>query len=97
MTVAVSRVTGKGQVQVPKEIRQALGIRVGDDLVFRLFPDGTVTVRVRKRRRLSELAGALHPRQPFPGVEAEEDATRRAVAEAVAGEDSSDPRGVAGR
>lgn len=74
------RVTGKGQVQVPKEIRDALGIRVGDELVFHLA-DNFFTARVRKKRRLSELAGVLSPRRPFPGVEQEEEGTKRALAE----------------
>lgn len=78
------RVTGKGQVQVPKEIREALGIRVGDELVFQLSGD-QLTVRLRKRRRLSELAGVLSPRRPFPGIQEEEEGTRRAVAAKIAG------------
>ena len=79
-TTGTGRVTGKGQVQVPKEIRDALGIRVGDELVFYLTDD-SLTVRVRKRRQLSELAGVLSPRRTFPGVEQEEEGTKRAFAE----------------
>ncbi|MGQ9513273.1 AbrB/MazE/SpoVT family DNA-binding domain-containing protein [Thermodesulfitimonas sp.] len=77
------RVTGKGQVQVPKEIREALGIRVGDELVFQLSGD-QLTVRLRKRRRLSELAGVLPSRHPFPGIQEEEEGTKRAVAAKIA-------------
>jgi AbrB family looped-hinge helix DNA binding protein len=74
----VGRVTGKGQVQIPKEIRDALGIRIGDELVFRLTDD-SLSVHVRKRRRLSELAGALLPRRPFPGIDEEEKETKQAA------------------
>ncbi|MEW6230332.1 MAG: AbrB/MazE/SpoVT family DNA-binding domain-containing protein [Bacillota bacterium] len=74
----VGRVTGKGQVQIPKEIRDALGIRIGDELVFRLA-DESLSVHVRKRRRLSELAGALSPRRPFPGIDEEEKETKQAA------------------
>jgi len=74
------RITGKGQVQVPKEIRDALGIRVGDELIFNLTDDSLI-IRVRRRRRLSELAGVLSPRRTFPGVEQEEEETKRALVE----------------
>ena len=37
---ATARVTSKGQVTVPVEIRRALGIETGDDLHFDLEPGG---------------------------------------------------------
>ncbi len=33
---AASKVTSKGQVTVPKAVRDALGIKEGDDVVFRV-------------------------------------------------------------
>ena len=33
---AAARVTSKGQVTVPKAVRDALGIREGDEIVFRV-------------------------------------------------------------
>ena len=38
MITGVGTVTGKGQVQVPKEIREAIGIVPGDELVFEVAP-----------------------------------------------------------
>jgi AbrB family looped-hinge helix DNA binding protein len=81
---ATGRVTGKGQVQVPKEIRDALNISTGDELLFELASDKTFLVHVRNRRRLSELAGILTPKQPFLGIEEEEEATKRMVAKQAA-------------
>lgn len=33
---AAARVTSKGQITVPKAVRDALGIRAGDEVVFRV-------------------------------------------------------------
>ena len=37
-----SKVTAKGQTTVPKSVRQALGIRSGDQIAYRLDESGTV-------------------------------------------------------
>jgi len=55
----VSTVSEKGQVTLPKPLREALGIRSGQRVEFEL--DGEV-IRVRKRPdrdRLAELYGSL--------------------------------------
>jgi antitoxin PrlF len=40
-----ARVTSKGQVTVPKAVRDALGIKEGDDLVFRVEGDRAIVAR----------------------------------------------------
>ena len=45
----VSTVTDKGQVTLPKAIRDRLGIRPGTKLDFELDADGTLRVRVLTR------------------------------------------------
>ena len=50
--------TSKGQITVPREIRDRLGLKAGDKLTFTLLSDGTVVVRA-KTRRLADLAGLL--------------------------------------
>lgn len=35
-----ARLTSKGQVTIPKDIRDRLGLRKGDDLVFQETPSG---------------------------------------------------------
>jgi antitoxin PrlF len=42
---AVARVTSKGQVTVPKSVRDALGITQGDQLVFRVEGSRAVLAR----------------------------------------------------
>ena len=65
--MSISRMTSKGQVTIPAEVRKALAIEQGDDLVFEVNPDQTARLRVLKRQRLSELYGALPATRPFPG------------------------------
>lgn len=61
--------TSKGQVTVPREIRDRLGLVPGDKMAFALLSDGTVVMRP-KTRRLAELAGSLtRPGQPRVAVE----------------------------
>lgn len=38
----MTRVTSKGQVTIPKEIREKLGIRPGDEIVFEPAEEGYV-------------------------------------------------------
>jgi AbrB family looped-hinge helix DNA binding protein len=61
--------TSKGQVTVPREIRDRLGLTSGDKLSFTLLSDGTVVMRA-KTRRLLDLAGSLtRPGQPKVTIE----------------------------
>lgn len=61
--------TTKGQVTVPREIRDRLGLKSGDKMAFTMLSDGTVVMRP-KTRRLADLAGSLtRPRQPKVAVE----------------------------
>lgn len=61
--------TTKGQVTVPREIRDRLGLKSGDKMTFTMLSDGTVVMRP-KTRRLAELAGALtRAGQPKVAVE----------------------------
>ncbi|MBE0547917.1 MAG: AbrB/MazE/SpoVT family DNA-binding domain-containing protein [Rubrivivax sp.] len=62
--------TSKGQVTVPREIRDRLGLKSGDKMAFTMLSDGTVVMRP-KTRRLADLAGSLtRAGQPKVAVEA---------------------------
>jgi AbrB family looped-hinge helix DNA binding protein len=52
-------VTDKGQLTVPKAIRDQFGIEPGSKLDFDLLPDGTLRVRVL-RQGSGQLYGLLH-------------------------------------
>lgn len=59
--------TSKGQTTIPKEIRESLGMKPGDQMTFTLMPDTTVVMRL-KSKTISALAGVLHKkgRKPLP-------------------------------
>lgn len=44
-----SKITGKGQTTVPKRVRDTLGVRFGDEIVYRVTGDGAVTVENARR------------------------------------------------
>lgn len=53
---AAARVTSKGQVTVPKDVRDALGIKEGDRIIFRVEGDRAVLARTPD---FLELAGTI--------------------------------------
>ena len=50
--MAEATITSKGQVTIPADIRQALGLAMGDLVVFTLLEDGTTVMRAKKRSLL---------------------------------------------
>jgi len=67
--------TSKGQVTLPKEIRDRLGLDAGSTLDFQLLPDNTITARevtadARRIRGIlkSPLAGPLTVEQMDEGI-----------------------------
>lgn len=52
--------TSKGQITIPQSIRQALGLRAGERVVFTRLSDGTTVMRA-KTRSVLELKGLLKP------------------------------------
>lgn len=60
-----STVTSKGQVTLPKEIREHLHVKAGDRLDFVVDDAGQVTVQPA-RSRLADLWGMLHDPERRP-------------------------------
>jgi AbrB family looped-hinge helix DNA binding protein len=54
--------TSKGQVTIPKAVRDELGLRVGDKVAFRVLEDGTVVVEP-ETVDLLDLANILRPKR----------------------------------
>ena len=79
--MATAKVTSKGQITIPKPVREALGVRTGDRVVFQVREDGVVEMRPRTGDLLS-LAGMLVAENA--GVTVEDMDT--AIAEAVTAE-----------
>lgn len=76
-----STVTSKGQTTIPKELRDAMGIKEGTPLRWKL-ENGVLTVRP-KSKRIEEFAGLLGPppNERHVTVEQMDDAIGQAVAE----------------
>jgi AbrB family looped-hinge helix DNA binding protein len=53
-----AKLTSKGQITIPKEVREALGLHTGDRLAFRVHDNGTVVVEAEKVS-LTSLRGAV--------------------------------------
>lgn len=53
---AAAKVTSKGQVTVPKAVREALGLKEGDEVVFRVDGDRAVLARTP---HFLDLAGSV--------------------------------------
>jgi AbrB family looped-hinge helix DNA binding protein len=70
-----AKLTSKGQLTLPEDVRRKLGVESGDRVIFELEGD-EVRVRAEKRRPLSVLRGSLPARQEYPGREAERRAAR---------------------
>ncbi|MGH2457463.1 MAG: AbrB/MazE/SpoVT family DNA-binding domain-containing protein [Chloroflexota bacterium] len=56
-----ARVTNKGQLTVPRQVRRLLGIRAGDDVAFEVGPNGIVVVPVRSEDPFRQYEGAWWP------------------------------------
>jgi antitoxin PrlF len=55
-----STLTSKGQLTIPKEVRDRLGLQVGDQLLFRFNENGTLTLVPATPHPLGNLPGLLH-------------------------------------
>lgn len=56
--MAQSTITSKGQLTIPKEIREKLGLRAGSKVDFSVLPNGLIVMRA-KTKTLDEVAGIL--------------------------------------
>lgn len=71
-----ARLGSRGQITVPRAVRQQLGIEAGDELVFAIEAN-EVHILPLKRKRLTDLYGVLPATRPYPGM----DAIRKEVGE----------------
>lgn len=71
-----STLTSKGQITVPKAVRDALSLNPGDRLNFHLHADGTVTVEA-ETVDLTTLRGVLRSRAGHVSLDDMQAAIRR--------------------
>ncbi|MBI3978662.1 MAG: AbrB/MazE/SpoVT family DNA-binding domain-containing protein [Chloroflexi bacterium] len=75
-------VTAKGQVTIPRGVREALGLKEHDRVVFVVDGDRAI-MRPIRNVELAQLRGVARGRAPFTGRAAERTAAQRHVAEHV--------------
>jgi antitoxin PrlF len=73
-------VTSKGQVTVPADIRERLGLKAGDRLDFHLTDSGKLTVVATKRRSI------LESRNDLPRLTLGRPLTQRDIDDAIGDE-----------
>ena len=62
-------ISSKGQVTVPREVRERLGLQAGDKIAWSMLSNGTIVLRP-KTPRLADLVGMLtQPAQPAVTVD----------------------------
>jgi AbrB family looped-hinge helix DNA binding protein len=71
-----SKITEKGQITVPKAVRETLALHPGDRISFVIHDDGTVTVEAGTVD-LGSLRGVVKPGGRHVTVEQMSDAVRR--------------------
>lgn len=80
MTAAT--ITVKGQVTIPKDVRDALGLREHDKVVFVVEGDRAI-MRPIRLAPLDQLRGVAKGRAPFKGRQAERAAARKHLAQRI--------------
>jgi AbrB family looped-hinge helix DNA binding protein len=76
--VPAATLTSKGQITVPKEVREALGLKTGDRVGFRIREDGSV-VLLAETLDISELRGCVQARVRGLSVDDMQAAVRKAA------------------
>jgi AbrB family looped-hinge helix DNA binding protein len=73
--------TNDGQINVPKPIQEALGVRPGDRIGFEILEDGTIMVRAERAEKvdLLSLRGVLKPKVRGVTVEDMNETLRKAA------------------
>ena len=78
--MATSIVTSKGQITVPLEIRQQMGLQIGDQLIFTKVP-GTASYQLsRKARSIKSLIGMFKSDKPAPTLKQIDEAIGEQIA-----------------
>jgi antitoxin PrlF len=57
--MAASTLTSKGQITIPKEVRERLGVKEGDRLIFQFDERGSLNLRPESEGPLGRLPGLL--------------------------------------
>jgi AbrB family looped-hinge helix DNA binding protein len=64
--MSITTITAKGQITIPKDIREALGLEQGDRVMFSLEENRAVLSPLPTPRRLTDLYAALPATRAYP-------------------------------
>jgi AbrB family looped-hinge helix DNA binding protein len=78
--ISKTKLTSKGQVTIPNEIRKALNMQEGDFLIFEAKSEYEANVKVLRSKPLSSLRGALKALQGGGDMAAIRDQAREQLA-----------------
>lgn len=71
MTYATT-LTQKGQITLPKNIRDILGLRIGDKITLKLVDKKKKQIKIERIPSLEELAGSFKVKNPIDPVKIRE-------------------------
>ncbi|PST47738.1 AbrB/MazE/SpoVT family DNA-binding domain-containing protein [Bifidobacterium callitrichos] len=71
----VAKVTAKGQITIPADVREAVGIREGDKVVFVRMDDGSVSLRNANLEAIQQAQTGFEGAAEEAGLQNEDDLT----------------------
>ena len=81
-----AKITFKGQVTIPKEVRNSLDIKEGDSVIFVIEKDHAV-LKPLKKKDLKCFYGILPATQPYPGMESVREEVHHELAKHLLGKE----------
>ena len=60
--MAIAKITSRGQVTIPKKIREHIGAIAGKELVFEVTSQKEAVIKVQERPTAEYLAASLNPK-----------------------------------
>ena len=82
-----AKITFKGQVTIPKEVRNSLDIKEGDSVIFVIQKDHAV-LKPLKKKSLKDFYGVLPATQSYPGMESVREKVHHKLAKHLLGREN---------
>lgn len=74
--------TSKGQITIPQQVRDALGLKAGQKVDFHVLPDGRVELEVLRQMSVEDLQNILPKSKVKLSTEQMDEAIGRAISNA---------------
>lgn len=73
MVMNMAKVTAKGQIMIPADVREAIGIREGDKVLFVRMDDGSISLRNSSLEALQQAQQSFSEAAAEAGLRNEDD------------------------